>query len=435
MYNLFNNVMYNPFNKDISEIEYGDLKKLVEKNVSEGWFIEYKDSFPKKSKKIANSIASFANSEGGWYIVGIKENKGESYPFEIAGFDLETNKKPNDKIANIIKDNIDPIPYFESKIVEIPENKVVFVVQVFEGQNPPYISNGSVYIRAGETSKLLAIDDRYQFDKLLNKKQYFRKKVNAFMDAPLFSNDFNQPYLNFHVYVNNPKGYLFDNFDSKELFDELKENFNSKVELISENFISADLIFNNVYASVNSYIFRYIDNNNPMHIGIMLELFKEGHLKLFFPFNIYDKVSLNGEYESLSVYDSFITDEYEDLKIIDLAESMSAFQIILAQYKRLLKKYNCDYELTIKYKFDNFNLITPFIDSEKYMNFIYENKLPINLKPQINIPNYGYWDLQCHEFDDFLFTLNIVNAMGVSMHLIDVISEGYANFIKIKAKK
>ena len=43
--------MYNPFNKDISEIEYGDLKKLVEKNVSEGWFIEYKDSFPKKSKK------------------------------------------------------------------------------------------------------------------------------------------------------------------------------------------------------------------------------------------------------------------------------------------------------------------------------------------------------------------------------------------------
>lgn len=55
--------MYNPFNKTISEIEYDDLEKLIENNISEGWSIEYKGSFP-KNKKIADSIASFANSEG-----------------------------------------------------------------------------------------------------------------------------------------------------------------------------------------------------------------------------------------------------------------------------------------------------------------------------------------------------------------------------------
>ena len=44
--------MYNPFNKNISEIEYGDLKKLIENDVSEGWVIEYKGSFP-KNKNIA----------------------------------------------------------------------------------------------------------------------------------------------------------------------------------------------------------------------------------------------------------------------------------------------------------------------------------------------------------------------------------------------
>ena len=152
--------MYNPFNKNISEIEYEDLKKLTENNVSEGWFIEYKGSFPKKNKKIANSIASFANSEGGWYIIGIGESENESKPSEIIGFDLENNKKPADKITNIIKDNIDPIPYFETKIVEIPENKFVLVVQVFEGYDTPYISDGSVYMRIGETSKPLAIGDR-----------------------------------------------------------------------------------------------------------------------------------------------------------------------------------------------------------------------------------------------------------------------------------
>ena len=111
--------MYNPFNKNISEIEYSDLKKLKDNDVSEGWFIEYKESFPKNNKKIANSIASFANSEGGWYIVGIKESDNESKPSEIIGFDLDSYKKPTDKITNIVKDNIDPIPYFESKVIKI----------------------------------------------------------------------------------------------------------------------------------------------------------------------------------------------------------------------------------------------------------------------------------------------------------------------------
>lgn len=46
--------MYNPFNKNISEIEYSDLKKLKDNDVSEGWFIEYKESFPKNNGFVEN---------------------------------------------------------------------------------------------------------------------------------------------------------------------------------------------------------------------------------------------------------------------------------------------------------------------------------------------------------------------------------------------
>lgn len=203
--------MYNPFNKNISELIYDDLKKLIENNISEGWNIEYKEKFPKDNKKIANSIASFANSEGGWYIVGIKENKNESNPFEIVGFELESNRKPDDKITNIVKDNINPIPYFETKLVEIPENKVVLVVQVFESHDPPYFSKDGVYMRVGGTSKKL--DNRYQFEKLLDKKENFRKRVNSFMDNTFCFDDYGEhPYLEFYVYVNNPKNILFEDF-------------------------------------------------------------------------------------------------------------------------------------------------------------------------------------------------------------------------------
>ena len=428
-------VMYNPFNKNISEIEYGDLKKLIDNNISEGWYLEYKGSFP-NNKKIANSIASFANSEGGWYIIGIEENENESGPSKIIGFDLESNKKPADKITNIVKDNIDPIPYFESKLVEIPENKFVLVLQVFEAYDVPYISNGSVYIRVGETSKPFAIDDRYQFEKLLDKKQAFQKKVNLFMDNTFFFDEYyNQPYLEFYIYIKNPKSMLFEDFFSEEFFEKLNENFNSDVEIMDDIFVSSVSTFDNICGSVDSYILRHIYDNTPLHTGLTLELFKEGHLKFIFPFNIYDNRSLNREYESLIYYNSFFTDELKNLRIIDLAESMFAFQIILAQYKRLLKEYGCEYELNIKFKFKNFNSITPFMDSKEYMDFILKNKLPINIKTSIDIPDKGYLVYLFEDFNVFTLIFNIISATGLPRHLIDVIAEGYGKYMKIRSKK
>ena len=423
--------MYNPFNKNISEIKYEDLKKLIENDDAEGWFMEYKRSFP-ENRKIANSIASFANSEGGWYIVGIEEHKNESNPFEIVGFNLNGNKKPDDTITNIIKHNITPIPYFESKIVEIPENKVVLIVQVFEGYDTPYISNnGKVYIRVNGTSEPLK--DRYQFEKLLEKKQYFEKKVSSFMDNTFFFDNYvKYPYLEFYVFVNNPKNVLFEDFYSEEFFENLKENFNSKVELADGVEFSASVNFDNIYGSVDSYMIRHVHDNNPLITGITLELFKEGHLKLIFPFNTYNTRSLNNEYESLIHFDSFIS-EYNDLRIIDLAESIFTFQTILAQYKRLLKKFDCNYDLNFKYKFNNFDLLTPFMDSNEYMEFIIENKLPINLKTSINIPNSGFSKCKFKDFNPFAFAIRIIEATGLPRHLVDVISKGYYSHIKIKS--
>ena len=135
---------------------------------------------------------------------------------------------------------------------------------------------------------------------------------------------------------------------------------------------------------------------------------------------------MNDKYETLIYYDTLIP-ENEDLRIIDLAESMLGFQIILTQYKRLLEKYNCNIELNIKYKFRNFNSITPFMDSMEHMNFISENEIPINLKTSIDVPNIGYLKYQFKNFEPFSLTLNILSATGFSRHLIDVIAEGYTN--------
>lgn len=421
--------MYNPFNKSISEIEFEDLNKLIENNVSEGWYIEYKSSFP-NNKKIAKSIASFANSKGGWYIIGIEECENESKPSKIIGFDLENYNKPADKITNVIKDHIDPIPYFETKIVKIPKNKYVLVVQIFEGHDVPYICNGSIYMRIGETTEPLAIKKRHEFEQLRDKKKTFQKEVNLFMENTFFFDEnYNQPYLEFYIYVNNPKGILFEDFYSEEFFENLKDKFESKTQIVEGANLSARFDFDNIYGSVGSYILRHIYNNPPLHTGITLELFKEGHLKLILPFNIYTKTTLNDKYESLIYYDHFISDELDDLRIIDLSESMFAFHVILSKYKQLLEEYNCKYELNIKYKFKNFNSITPFMDSKEYMEFIHKNKVPINLKKTINIPNREYLTYSFDKFNVITLSIKIIEATGLPTYLTNVISEGYGNFI------
>ncbi|MBT3184600.1 MAG: ATP-binding protein [Nitrospina sp.] len=63
--------VFNPFNKSFNEVQEGDLEIL--KELAEGWHVEYKRE-KTTPQKIAKSIASFANSHGGIYFLGIEHN-------------------------------------------------------------------------------------------------------------------------------------------------------------------------------------------------------------------------------------------------------------------------------------------------------------------------------------------------------------------------
>jgi hypothetical protein len=67
--------MFQPFGaKHLSEIDQADLQALIGDQVPEGLFVEYKRDW--SSKKVARAVASFANSQGGgWLIIGVEANK------------------------------------------------------------------------------------------------------------------------------------------------------------------------------------------------------------------------------------------------------------------------------------------------------------------------------------------------------------------------
>lgn len=308
-------IIFNPFNKNIEELEYSDLEKLISEEVAEGWSVEYKQEFV-SNPKIAKSIALFANSEGGWYIIGIEED-GHNVASKIKGIDLNEINNPVNKLNNAIKDGIRPIPFFKTNLVKCPNDKCVLVVYVEKGHDVPYFTNdGRIYQRVGESSDPHVLKDRYLFEQLLNRRKEFDLNFNLFTQnewaTSIEQSGWNHPYLEFYVYLDNYDKLISDNFFSEEFFEEVTENFGVSAPLFnSDKAMSPVINFSNHYTTINSHVLRYIDDNSQksVDVGTTLELFREGHFKFILPFSTFDINNFyHLKYENLLIYESLLSD-------------------------------------------------------------------------------------------------------------------------------
>src|SRR5437588_5427959 len=158
---------YNPFNKPVREtLTPEDLQVLVADSVSEGYFVEYKGTLP-ESKKIAKSIASFANTYGGWYIVGVTTD-GHNVAQQIPGFSLDDHHDPIASVRDSIRLGIDPVPVFFSQVVTLTPKRVVLVVYVPGEQDTPFITkDGRIYRRVSDSSEPMPETQRPALDHLV----------------------------------------------------------------------------------------------------------------------------------------------------------------------------------------------------------------------------------------------------------------------------
>ncbi len=112
--------MFNPFNKPASEkLTLDDLQVLLG-NVAEGYVVEYKEDFP-STTKIGHSLASLANTYGGWYIVGVTTDSNHTAN-EIVGYDTRVHRDGVAKVREVAKTHIDPTPAFYPQVIGIGED-------------------------------------------------------------------------------------------------------------------------------------------------------------------------------------------------------------------------------------------------------------------------------------------------------------------------
>jgi hypothetical protein len=128
----------------------------------EGSTVEFKQqlpSSPEARRKIARTVAAFANGGDGCILYGVADDG------TVPGLDRAESQRAKDAISNFIGDLVTPRPELDDVIVldtEDDPDRVVLVLPVRQGQMPPYgvLTNGTVifYVRRGATTSPATAD-------------------------------------------------------------------------------------------------------------------------------------------------------------------------------------------------------------------------------------------------------------------------------------
>jgi len=175
--------MINPFDKPIEQLEEADLNKLIEEEISEGLYVEYKEDFPKHLNKI---VASFANTFGGWIIIGVDARNPRNVPTSFPGIDISHD--PKDRFRHICRDGINPVPIFASKLIvkSADSNRGILVVRIDESAYPPHLTkDGRIYRRNMEGSDPVSETDRHILDRMFEKSKTNKIEVKGFINRKL----------------------------------------------------------------------------------------------------------------------------------------------------------------------------------------------------------------------------------------------------------
>ena len=102
----------------------------------------------KKPKSWCKSVSAFANTSGGVLIFGVSDES------EIIG--LDEPESDAEKISELIKTRLDPIPEFNLRFYKTEDEKVLVLLDIMKGEETPYYYSGDgvleAYVRVGNQS-------------------------------------------------------------------------------------------------------------------------------------------------------------------------------------------------------------------------------------------------------------------------------------------
>lgn len=473
---------YNPFDKELENLDEKELQKLIDNSISEGWYIEFKSDIPKKTSKIdgtkiVKSISAFANTKGGWLFYGVQAND-RNIATDICGIDFNEYKNISDQVSQIISSNIAPKPIYHFKTVPLKSGNFVFIIKIEESPTPPYItSQGVIYQRENNESN--PIKDRYIIEKLSEKTNAYYESIEHFCKIDYGEtkgqSESNQSYLELYLFPLPYNEFRFENFFSTDFFRQVATRFYQSVECVFENEngekknIPLNLGFNSIYSSQNSLIIRPLKNDNIIYKTTTVELFKNGSLKFLIPLCEFDLNNVPNyykdsevieylketysPYETVKQFNHFMhnsrteprevtrrmeTDFVRHIKMIDGAEFIYVLLIIISKYKTVLEDNNFDLKSEIGFRAKLTDTWRKFVffDNKDYLEKIKLFNLPIAPKEVLEVPSFvkgNIYQLDLSEQTSFFsIARTILDAIGLpdssTIKFADIINDGLKRY-------
>lgn len=133
--------------KPLDQIELADLQELIADKVQEGKSIDYKQAMyrldspnpedkDKQREEFLKDVSSFANTIGGYLIIGMAEDKG--IPTAISGVPLDDPDKEKNRLHQLIEQWLEPRISCGIHAIEVQPKQYVLVIRVQQSLVSPH---------------------------------------------------------------------------------------------------------------------------------------------------------------------------------------------------------------------------------------------------------------------------------------------------------
>lgn len=433
---------YNPFDKPIGDtLEESDLERLF--NVAEGYFVEYK-SILLKPLQIAQTIASLANTDGGWYFVGVDADKKTNVATALVGID-SINNDPISTVRDSLRAHISPIPTFYSQLIPLQNGKNILATFVPEEQETPFItSDGRIYRRVGDSSDPIKETDRYALDRLIDKGSQREKQFERFCehDNTFYESESKSPWLKAYFQLIAPRKSSQEDLLEPDVVLNLFERMKQPRPFHFPSDIGGGTIqgsFNVLRMSTNSITFEMIDMESLESNPLTLELFHNGSARFLIPipyFN-YDFRTPAQNPERLirtwlEVVGAKSSQTFQFLKFVQMDRLIQIVIFLAGFYQSWLSESGSASSVRYGFVLDGIWRCVPFFDSEIWTEHVKRFGFPVARKNQITFPRQigkgkifeprTEWELWFDLLIFITYDLGIFADTGIRAMLADAIS-------------
>jgi Putative DNA-binding domain len=143
------------------DVTLNDIRSLIDTQQREGERIDYKVDLPlpiksDDRKEFLRDITSFANTYGGYLILGVGEDKDKGIPINIPGLAIDNLDRFKQAIENMIRDSIEPRLFaYTIRDLEVVTGRYVIFIYVPRSWNPPHRLQDDRFYRRNSAGKYI----------------------------------------------------------------------------------------------------------------------------------------------------------------------------------------------------------------------------------------------------------------------------------------